>query len=44
MTKQQILDDMLVKHEAYVNDWQNKEKWEAYVNAWKAWRQVKGDE
>lgn len=44
MNKQQILDDMLVKHEACLNDWQNKEKWEAYVNAWKAWRQVKGDE
>lgn len=44
MSKQEILADMLAKNEAYVNDWQNKEKWEAYVDAWKAWRQVKGDE
>lgn len=43
MTKQEILDDMLQKHEAYVNDWQNTEKWEAYKAAWAAWRQVKGD-
>jgi len=43
MTKQEILDDMLAKNEAYVNDWKNKDKWEAYVAAWHAWREVKGD-
>lgn len=44
MTKQEILDDMLEKHNAYVDDWQNTEKWEAYKAAWSAWRKVKGDE
>lgn len=44
MSKQEILADMLVKHHAYVDDWQNKDKWHAYVDAWKAWRQVRGDE
>lgn len=44
MSKKEILDDMLAKHDAYVTDWQNKDKWEAYVDAWKKWRQVKGDE
>lgn len=46
MTKQQILD-MLRKHETYVNDCQNPEKWEAYKSyksARQAWRQVKGDD
>lgn len=44
MTKKQILDDMLIKYAAYVDDWKNPEKWEAYKSAWQAWRQVKGDE
>lgn len=44
MSKSEILADMLAKHEAYVADWRNAEKWEAYVVAWKAWRQVKGGE
>lgn len=43
MTKQEILDDMLEKHAAYVDDWQNTVKWEAYKEAWRAWRAVKGD-
>lgn len=44
VTKKEILDDMLVKHHAYVDDWHNTDKWEAYKAAWQAWRQVKGDE
>lgn len=44
MTKKEILDDMLVKHHAYVDDWKCPIKWEAYKAAWKAWRQVKGEE
>lgn len=43
MSKNEILEDMLAKNEAYVADWSNKEKWEAYVDAWKKWREVKGD-
>lgn len=44
MSKQEILADMLEKHHAYVDDWQNTAKWKAYVDAWKKWREVKGDE
>lgn len=43
MTKKEILDDMLVKYEAYIGDYKNVVKWEAYVEAWKAWRAVKGE-
>lgn len=43
MSKQEILDDMLAKHEAYVADWQNKAKWEAYCEAWHKWREVRGE-
>lgn len=44
MTKQEILDDMLVKYEEYISDWRNTQKWEAYKSAWSEWRKVKGDE
>lgn len=44
MTKQEILADMLVKHHAYVADWQDEAKWQAYKEAWAAWRAVRGDE
>lgn len=44
MTKKQILDDMIEKHNDYVNDWKNEDKWNAYVKAWHNWRSVKGDE
>lgn len=44
MTKKEILDDMLEKHYAYVDDWKNEDKWKAYCDAWHKWRQVKGDE
>lgn len=44
MTKREILDDMLAKHAAYVEDWRNDDKWAAYVDAWKKWREVKGGE
>lgn len=43
MSKEEILKDMLVKYEAYVNEWKCPVKWEAYKAAWSAWRAVKGD-
>jgi hypothetical protein len=43
MTKQEILEDMLIKHHKYVEDWHNNELWEEYKKAWKAWRAVRGE-
>lgn len=44
MSKQEILNDMLAKYEAYVSDWQDKDKWEAYKQAWIKWREVRGEQ
>lgn len=44
MTKQEILNDMLVKYDAYVSDYQNNDKWKAYKAAWIEWRNVRGDQ
>lgn len=44
MTKKEILDDLIRRMEDYVENHNDKAKWEAYVYAWRRWREVKGDE
>lgn len=44
LTKQEILENMITKYEAYVSDYMNETKWDEYVDAWHEWRKIKGDE